>query len=218
MLAVTLPISQIDSQTSGSRGKWLFSVFASAQILIIVLSLLSNYAPSYLQGEILNWLSPYVVSTHQLYGAKPLELTHSEDIDFPVHIDVQYEGDNRWSSVQFKTQDLQKTRWPMFARIFAVVVSEDSENEVLSEITLAIVRKVDSLQRKKIRRIRLYQPHVFSFDEDSYVNAGQADLLDGLTDDTQLFAADVVYDSSSNIIGVLPILSEYRTSPAARQL
>lgn len=210
-----IPKSQDGLSLKKSRGKLLFSLFAVLQIATLLLSLLSNYAPSYLEGEILGWLSPYIVTTHQFYGAKPLEMTHSESVDFPVQIDAQFQGDRNWTTITFGRDSLNQTRWPMLARIMVVVTEDDDENPILAEVTAAIVKQINSTRRKNVRRIRLMQPHVLSFDEDSYVQSGQEDLLDGLDEGNQIFAADVVYDQDSKFVGVLPILSKYRTSPAA---
>lgn len=150
-----------------------------------------------------------------MYGAKPLELTHSESIDFPVQIDAQLEGNSDWTTITFGRDALNQTRWPMLARLIAVIADEDRENEILAEVTSSLAQQINGTRRKKVRRIRLIQPHVISFDEDSYIQEGKEELLGEIGDATQVFAADVVYDEQSNVIGVLPILSKFRTSPAA---
>jgi len=97
-----------------------------------------------------------------------------------------------------------------------VIADEDRENEILAEVTSSLAQQINSTRRKKVRRIRLIQPHVIRFYEESFIQEGKEELLGEIEDSSQVFAADVVYDEQANGIGVLPILSKFRTSPATK--
>lgn len=192
----------------------LFSLAVIAHFAVLITSLFANYAPSYLQGEVLTLLEPYTIPTHQAYRALPLHLTHGESVDFPVQLQAKIGDATAWEDLQIGTWELSSTRWRNLARRIVLIAEDDPENEILSEIAIRTVDRVNSLRSRKLTAIRFVQPYMLSFDEDSLVQAGQAELL-GDMEPTVLFQAEVVYEQGQ-VVGLLPDIGESRVSPVAK--
>lgn len=219
--AVETPDSELASpvhQSSNSAAvssatlQRILSVVIVGHLGALLLALTSNFAPSFLQGELMGYLSPYLTTTHQSYGALPLELTHADAIDFPMHIEIKKTGRD-WSSLKlpgFET-DVRHSRWPNLARILAIIAQEEPESEILSEIALRLVHVAEQRSSTPISAIRLVQPHVLSFDEDSVVSSGGGALLEDELGAEIVFSAQVVCSADASI-GLVPTQTASRTS------
>ena len=173
-------------------------------VLLTVLS--SNLAPSYLQGRVLDVLSPYLNMTHQAYNALPLELTSSEMIDFPLQVELQAEALSAaavqpdWHPMSLEgpiafdkpPAALRNTRWSNMARWLLLTASVDPESEVLSDFAAQCVRLAEKQTGQRFQAVRFRSPKVLSYDEDLALLANLRDPTD------QEFQPSVVY--SANIV------------------
>ncbi len=198
------------------RLKRLLSVVVVFHFAATLVALASNYSPSYVQGVVMDYLSPYLVTTHQAYGAMPLELTHGNAIDFPVAIEVQREESSNWDKLElWKTgQEERRSRWNSLGRIITIVTEDQPESEVLSEIANQIVRHAEATNTREtaeITAVRIVQPHVMNFEEDLiFASSGESFIEADLVAET-LYAAKVVR-SDGLVVGMLPVQEASRVS------
>lgn len=179
-------------------------IILHGSILLTVLS--SNLAPSYLQGRVLDLLSPYLNMSHQAYNALPLELTSSEMIDFPLQVELQAETliadatQPDWHPMSLDgpidfdkpPAALRTTRWPNMARWLLLTASVDPESEVLADFAAQCVRLAEKQTGQRFQAVRFRSPKVLSYDEDLALLANLRDPND------QEFQPSVVY--SANIV------------------
>lgn len=165
---------------AGLRG--LISVAIILHGLCLLLAVSSNLAPSYLQGRLLDVVSPYLHVTHQYYHALPLELTRAEPLDFPLRVELQAEatgsdseqGVAEWQPLlvsglfendrnQGSTSNL---RWHNLARWLALISIADPESEILSDFAAQTVQLAERQSGQRYQAVRFISAKVLSYDED----------------------------------------------------
>lgn len=169
----------------------------------------------------MSFLAPYQVTTSQTYGGQPLELTHAEDFDFPLVVQVRYQDAETWESLDadvFQLANQSISRWPTLARAFQIIASENAESEMLGEIAFRFVRLSESQStessntKSAIEAIRFLRPIVPSYDEYSASTPELQELV-GLKPET-VYEAQVVRDEDRSI-GVIPAQEAYRSAKPA---
>ncbi|MCR9296419.1 MAG: hypothetical protein NXI32_27220 [bacterium] len=179
----------------------------------------SNLYQSLLQQEAIRYLSPYLVTTSQVYGALPLEWTHAQSYDLPMDFEVRSKGSQRWETLISANRSDQlgdNWRWSNLTRILRMVIMEDPESEIAAELGLKIANHYQSRRNAAdLASIRFIQPYTPSFDEATLLAGEDVAELDVSTEPEVIYQADVVYDQSGKAIGLLPILESYRSSKAA---
>lgn len=203
--------SEVAYDGIGRKVQWILSSIFVLHFMALLVALSSNRAPSYLQGELMNWLAPYLTTTHQSYGSIPLQLTHGEQVDFPLQVEWLADGDPNWQAEASLTQ--AGARWTSFARVIQVIGIDLPESEILSELGLKLVKQIEARESVAVREIRFVVNHVLSFDEDLAIATGREELL---SDDRQpaiVFDAVVVRQADSPI-GLIPQQDASRTSKA----
>lgn len=217
------------------RVRSLASALICAHLAALMLGLSANLAPSYLQGQLTAWLSPYLVTTGQSYQALPLELTHAEPFDFPLWVELlpSDESNASWQPLRLPNTrqttdessrrgvgglDQRFSRWANYSRMIRLIATEQPDSEILSDIAVQLVRSAaaQSARRQNFRAIRLVAPKVLSYDEDAQVASGQLDLDADLLAPTIVFEASVV-EGPSGELSLVPSLSPLRTAKPLAQ-
>lgn len=193
------------------RVQWALSSIFALHFIALLVALSSNRAPSYLQGELMNWLAPYLITTHQSYGAIPLQLTHAEQVDFPLQVEWLADGDAAWQV----EDSLSRTgsKWTNFARIAQIIGIDMPESEILSELGLKLVQQIEARESVQVKEIRFVANHVLSYDEDLAIATGREELLSDDREPAVVFSAAVVREAESPI-GLIPQQDASRTSKA----
>lgn len=196
-----------------TRARRLASVVIVFHFTAILIALASNLAPSYLQDKLLGGLSPYLTTTHQSYGAVPLELTHGDPIDFPVDVEIQTNTPH-WSQCRqaFLDNNSMGSRWPNLARILHIIAVNAPDDELLSEMGTRFVRYLEHVEESEISAIRFIQPHVLDVEEYAAVSSGALSASD--------FEAEVIFSAkvvrtADGLLGLVPEQEAYRISPVS---
>lgn len=179
----------------------------------LLIAFSANLAPSYLQGQLTAWLSPYAITTNQAYNAFSLELTHAEPLDFPLYVELlpvnQQDGkqSEEWqkmllpgsSSRKFASHDVRWSRWSNLSRVIQLIAIEQPDSEILSDIAARLVVIAEEQTGNSFRAVRLITPRVLSYDQDARVFSGASSLEDDELSPTVVYRATIVRDSTSRI-------------------
>lgn len=209
---------------------WLQAVCSLAIVFhfaALLVALSSNLAPSYLQGKLLDFFSPYLVTTHQAYRAAPLELTHAETLDFPLVVELRSEdgSEPQWQplSCTITPPSAQLGRptgwahWNNFARWFTLTADQQPEAEVLADIAAGCIALAELQSGQRYEAIRMLTRHVNSFDEDNALQLGLATMEDEAYQPLELFRAAVIR-RESRPLSLVPAQQPLRTSkPTGRR-
>lgn len=191
----------------------VLSVAIVIHFAMLLFALMANLAPSFWQGLWMERLSPYLVTVHQSYGAIPLELTHGVDIDFPLKFEVREDATNQWKEVLTNVQSPQQTRWTSLSRIVSLIVEDQPDSEMLTELSFQMLRHVEAREKKSFDAVRWLRPHVPTFDEDAVIRAGQGTLIENDLQNEVIFSAVVVRGEEA-VMGLVPQQEASRTAPA----
>ena len=194
-----------------SQVQWALSGIFALHFMALIVALSSNWAPSFLQGELMNLLSPYLTTTHQAYGSSPLQLTHAEQVDFPLQIQWLQDGSDNWQIEDSLTR--AGANWKNFSRVIKIIGVDLPESEVLSEVGLRLVQQIESRESVEVKAVRFVVSHVLSFDEDLAIATGREELLGDDREPTIIFDA-VVIRKAGTPIGLIPQQDASRTSKA----
>lgn len=210
------PIFQSHSAIDGPpspRMQLLVSLVIVFHFCALLVAFSANLAPSYLQGQLTAWLSPYTVTTNQAYNAFPLELTHAEPLDFPLYVELLHsnqqgsEQSEDWqrmllpggSSRKLASHDVRWSRWSNLSRVIQLIAIEQPDSEILSDIAARLVVTAEKQTGDTFRAVRLIAPRVLSYDQDARVFSGESSLEDDELSPTVVYRATIVRDSASQI-------------------
>lgn len=218
------PKSESAPHEISARLRKIVSLILIVHWCALLFALSANLAPSYLQGNVMRWLSGYLVTTNQEYGALPLELTHAEPLDFPLIIEAHRRGDPaaEWRRLALPgvapspsiPLALNQSRWANFGRIICMVAMDQPEDVVLSDIAAQALTVAESTGSDEHDAIRFLIPAVLSYDEDIMRENGQ------LTADAEELQPEIVYSASvvrepNGNIQLVPSQESLRTSKPA---
>lgn len=195
--AIGLPA---DDLLPSQRQRTIASMVISVHFLALLITLSANLAPSFLQGKLTRWLSPYLVTTNQAYNAFPLELTHAEPFDFPMYLEFRSanSASDRWEKLDLpgitnptsRLAAWRFSRWTNLSRVVRLIFTEQPDIEILSDITAHLVGVAEQQSGDTFREVRWMAPKVLSYDEDARLANGEA----GLTEDE--FSPSIVYSAT----------------------
>ena len=206
---------------SANTRRWV-SIVLALHCALLIQSLAANLAPSLIQGKIAAVVDPYLVTTGQAYGRLPLELSHSEPMDFPLAIEARRAGEAEWRAVELPGVSTSSagesnerwSRWPNFARLTRFAAVGNPESEILSDIASRLVHVADGQRRAPVEAIRFVAPKVLSYDEDAIVVDGQGDMLADQLAPAIVYSAHVVRQAGRPPL-LLPSLDTSRTARPA---
>ncbi len=192
----------------------LCSLAITLHLFALLIALSSNLAPSYLQGKLLGLLSPYLVTTHQIYRTVPLELTHAEKQDFPLVFEaLDSDGsDNQWRELTATDlPPLSSKHWSNFSRWFALTAEQQPEAEVLADLSARYLNRAEASTGARYQAVRAVIAKVNSFDEDFALQLGVASTDDAAYQPSELFRAFVVR-RENRPLSLVPAQAPLRTS------
>jgi len=199
----------------------LGSLAIALHLLAILVALASNLAPSYLQGKVLGVLSHYLVTTHQAYRAVPLELTHAEQLDFPLVFEVlgEEDGEAEWHplplavapSLLAESTHARGSHWDNFSRWFTMTAEQRPEAEILADVAARCIRLAESSSGIRYRAVRAVTPQVNSYDEDLALQLGLASSEDEAYQPEELFRATIVR-RENRPLSLVPAQAPLRTA------
>lgn len=183
------------------------------------LSLAANFAPSSLQGKLMNLAAIYLVTTNQDYGALPLELTHGAPVDFPLWIELRRAPSQNWERLRLPGEtrrvdgspDFRFSRWTNLSRLLHLVATDQPDAELLSDVTVALLRARG--MEGRVEAVRWISQPVLSFDQHTFVVAGQESLIVAELMPQIVFSGRVIQDANGEI-SLLPDQEPMRTSKA----
>ncbi len=207
--------------------RWFVSIAILLHFGVLLFQLSANVAPSYLQGRINVWLSPFIVTTNLDYGATPLELTHAAPIDFPLLVELlpasaDATDSQAWQILELPNAmlsanrgwDFRRSRWPNYARLIRLVEIDHPDSELLADIAIPFVQFAEKRSREEFRAIRLRAPKVLSYDEAAALASGRLELNAEEAVGTLVFGANIVRKVDSMVL--VPFQEPLRTAkPAA---
>jgi hypothetical protein len=208
------------------RAQALVSLVLIAHFGALLVTWSANLAPSYLQGNLTALLSPYLVTTTQAYNAFPLELTHAEPFDFPMHIQLLATDEQRgvWQFMALpglgdadsSATDNRFSRWSNYSRVIRLVASEQPDSEILSDIAASAVRYAEQRSGQTYRAIRWVAPKILSYDEDALVRTGQLIEGEGELSPQIVYSAAVLRDAAGGL-SLIPEQAPLRTAKPVRR-
>ncbi|QDV24481.1 hypothetical protein [Aureliella helgolandensis] len=200
--------------------RWV-SLLVVVQLSLVVLSLAANLSASYLQGKLLDIAAPYLVSTGQDYGAVPIELTHAEDINRPLHVQLHRAGDRAadWIPLALPGEQAgangianwSRSRWPNLSRILQLIALEIPDSEILSEVAAQILATAGQRDLTSVDAIRFVVPFAPSYDEYSILTSAQGSLSQDLFEDEVLYSARILRSADGQLT-LVPAQDGLRTS------
>lgn len=206
------------------KNRTFISVLICLHFAALLASLASNMSPSFVQGKLQDFLSPYLVTTAQDYGAVPIELTHADPMDFPAFVQVHRRSDPKqlWQSVQLpavagesvRPINWTRSRWANISRFTRLIAEDFPDSEILSEIALSILNSSQVEDPENVDGIRIVAPHIPDFDEFEIVMLEGEEFTSASFQDQVVYSADVVR-STAGEIGLVPFLQDLRTSKSS---
>lgn len=214
----SLQVATATADAPSAKVRVVASLLVVLHFSALGIALSANLVPSFLQGELLAWLSPYLQTTRQAYGAVLLEWTHAQAIDFPVAVEWQT-ADSEWSPLPWggSLQRVPPSYWPNLGRNVRLIAEDQPDNELLCDIAFRLLQHAGGSD-ENIVAIRMLQPHVLSFDEDLIVAAGRESLIEAELEPDVFFAASVVRDNDGQAVGLIPWQAADRTAKAFRNV
>jgi hypothetical protein len=210
-----------DAEGPSGRAQVLVSFILVAHFGALLVTWSANLAPSYLQGNLTALLSPYLVTTNQAYNAFPLELTHAEPFDFPMHMELLPSDEQHgvWQvmavpgmeSAGGQVMDNRFSRWANYSRVIRLVASEQPDSEILSDIAASAIRYAEQRSGQTYKAVRWVAPKILSYDQDALVYAGQLTEGEGELAPQVVYSAVIVRDPTEGL-SLIPEQAPLRTS------
>ncbi|MCA9194484.1 MAG: hypothetical protein KDB03_22090 [Planctomycetales bacterium] len=208
--------ASISPDTFSGNLRSLISVLLLAHFLALLLTWSSNLAPSELQLRLNSIFKYYLVPTGQVYGGIPLEITHGEELDFPIFFDIGFdrEGATHWVRLPTPSSLVEDSaldsRWASYSRACIQIWRESPNADVFADLAVLVVRRAAELQLGDCQYVRIVRPHVLTRSEASL-------SLEEVTRPIVRSRDEVLYQCQltplpNGVLRVTPILETKRTA------
>lgn len=188
------------------------SLWITIHFFSICVCLSANLAPSELQRRIMKMLAPYTLTTHQDYGAVPLEMTRGDSLalDWKHVFELHDAETDIWHRLDQPSQFFSRAdrRWASFNRMLAIAAIDKSDPLV----HLLMTRAIDVHRHQNGRKadeVRLVQQKVFDYASDLALSRGELPETD--RQDKVLYHCRVV-ELADGRIRLMPLYESTRTT------